>query len=133
MGAGKVHPCIGCGACCAFFRVQFYWREANKGESDHVVPAGMFEELAVSSHFRCMKGTARKHHPKCVGLNGRIGHDACCSMYPFRPSPCRDFKASYSDGRHYPRCDEARKAHGLRPLQREDWNLGPAELDCQLF
>lgn len=113
------NPCVGCGACCAFFRVQFYWREANPGESEHVVPEHHFEEL--DSQFRCMKGTNAKHHPKCVGLNGKIGKDAKCSIYLSRPTPCRRFEASYEYGVHQPRCDEARRAHGLKPLRPEDW------------
>lgn len=116
------NPCVSCGACCAFFRVQFYWREANPGESDHVVPPGMFEEL--TSFHRCMKGTGAKHHPKCVGLKGRIGRDAHCSIYGARPSPCRAFAASYEDGRQRnSRCDEARAAHGLAPLRPADWGF----------
>ncbi len=113
------NPCISCGACCAHFRVQFYWREANAGESDHVVPHGFFEEL--TTFLRCMAGTAKKHRPKCLGLQGRIGQNAVCSIYSCRPTPCREFNASYSDGQNHPRCDEARKAHGLRPLTRGDW------------
>ena len=113
------NPCVSCGACCAFFRVQFYWREANPGESDHVVPAGHFEDL--DDRFRCMKGTAAKHRPQCVGLRGRIGRDAHCSIYAHRPSPCRAFRASYGDGVHRARCDEARRAHGLPPLKPADW------------
>ena len=105
------NPCINCGACCAHFRVQFYWREP--------VPQPMFEEL--DSRYRCMKGTNDKHHPKCAGLKGRIGRDACCSMYEQRPTPCRDFTASYADGRRNVRCDEARARHGLKPLRPEDY------------
>ena len=116
-----MNPCVTCGACCAHFRVQFYWREANPGESPHErsVPPQLTQELTPL--HRCMKGTDDKHHPKCAGLMGRIGKDAHCSIYPARPSPCRDFKASFSDGHRNPRCDEARRAHGLKPLQREDW------------
>jgi Fe-S-cluster containining protein len=99
--------------------VQFYWREANAGESDHPVPAHLFEEL--TPQYRCMKGTNDKHHPKCGGLKGRIGVDASCSIYPLRPSPCRDFKASFEDGVRQPRCDEARERHGLKPLTAADW------------
>lgn len=105
------NPCVQCGACCAFFRVQYYWRE--------VVPAGLFEDLNAT--YRCMKGTAQKHRPQCAGLKGRIGTDARCSIYKDRPSPCRAFTASYSDGQRHPRCDEARQGHGLLPLRREDW------------
>jgi len=105
------NPCVGCGACCAHFRVQFYWREA--------VPADMQEEL--TSLHNCMRGTSAKHHPKCVGLKGRIGRDAQCSIYADRPSPCRAFSASYVDGKRNERCDQARIAHGLRPLRPDDW------------
>lgn len=100
------NPCISCGACCAHFRVQFYWREN--------VPAKMFEEL--DSRYRCMKGTNDKHHPKCSGLAGRIGKDAKCSIYESRPTPCREFTASWANGKRNERCDEARKRHGLEPL-----------------
>jgi Fe-S-cluster containining protein len=117
-GSGK-NPCISCGACCAHFRVQFYWREANRGESDHPVPAHLFEEL--TSQHRCMKGTNDKHHPKCSGLRGRIGVNALCSIYSLRPTPCRAFKASFEDGQRNERCDEARARHGLRPLVAGDW------------
>lgn len=116
------NPCVSCGACCAYFRVQFYWREANPGESENLVPPGYFEEL--TEFHRCMKGTSKKHHPKCAGLGGKIGQNAACTIYPYRPTPCREFRASYSDGRHHPRCDEARRAHGLKPLSREDWTSG---------
>lgn len=125
MGERRVesNPCVSCGACCAYFRVQFYWREANAGESEYVVPPGYYEDL--TEFHRCMKGTAEKHHPKCRGLGGRIGRDAACTIYESRPSPCRQFKASYSDGRHHPRCDEARRAHGLLPLRKDDWLTQP--------
>ncbi len=25
------NPCINCGACCAYFRVSFYWAESTEG------------------------------------------------------------------------------------------------------
>jgi uncharacterized protein len=114
-----MHPCLECGACCATFRVAFYWREAEVQDTERAVPIGLFEEL--SSTQRCMKGTNKKHHPKCVALDGRIGEQACCSIYPNRPTPCRNFKASYEDGKPNGRCDDARTNHGLKPLRREDW------------
>lgn len=113
------NPCVSCGACCAHFRVQFYWREANPEDADPCVPAGMFEELTPQA--RCMKGTGSKHHPRCVGLTGRIGLNAKCSVYNNRPTPCRQFTASYADGKRHERCDQARLAHGLKPLRRQDW------------
>lgn len=118
MGAFE-HPCIRCGACCAHFRVQFYWREANPEDSEHPVPAHLFEEL--TPQHRCMKGTSAKHHPCCEALKGKIGERAICSIYENRPTPCRAFEASYENGRKNERCDEARRAHGLRPLTRDDY------------
>lgn len=115
----RTHPCIRCGACCAHFRVQFYWREANREDHATPVPAGLFEELTPI--LRCMRGTNDKHRPQCRALSGRIGRDAKCSIYERRPTPCRDFPASYVDGQHNSRCDQARAHHGLPPLRREDW------------
>lgn len=114
-----LHPCQSCGACCSFFRVQFYWREANAEESERSVPAHLFEEL--DSQSRCMKGTGRKHRPKCEALQGRIGVEVSCTIYQNRPTPCRAFKASFEDGEPNLRCDEARAAHGITPLRMADW------------
>jgi Fe-S-cluster containining protein len=113
------NPCLNCGACCAHFRVQFYWREANPADSPNPVPAGMWEDLTAD--LRCMAGTNAKHRPSCAGLSGRIGVNAKCSIYSSRPTPCRAFTASWAFGKRNERCDEARRAHGLRPLRPEDW------------
>jgi len=99
--------------------VEFYWREAEGRDSDHPVPQGMFEEL--NDRLRGMKGTTDKHRPRCAALAGRIGESVACRIYESRPTPCRAFEASYEDGIRRPRCDEARIAHGLRPLRPEDW------------
>lgn len=115
----EIHPCQSCGACCSFFRVSFYWREAEKSDSDHPVPQDFWDEGPGS--LRVMKGTAPKHNPKCAALKGQIGQYVACQIYENRPSPCRNFKASYEDGQPYVRCDQARARHGLEPLRREDW------------
>jgi len=98
--------------------VAFYWREA---EPDGIWKVPVQHTVDLDSVYRCMKGTEVKHQNKCVALKGRIGKDAHCSMYQNRPTPCRNFAASYEDGTHNPRCDEARKHHGLKPLGREDY------------
>ena len=116
--AGR-HPCQDCGACCAKWRVEFYWREAEPRDSDHPVPMALVEDL--NDRMRGMKGTTVKHRPRCVALDGRIGESVGCRIYSHRPTPCRAFEASYEDGTRRPRCDEARLAHGLRPLRPEDW------------
>lgn len=107
------HPCLSCGACCAYFRVSFYWREP--------VPDSITEDQ--DSFRRVMKGTNNKHSRRCVSLEGKIGDRVSCDSYDLRPTPCRDFAASYENGEKNIRCDQARAAHGLNPLRRADWDL----------
>jgi len=114
-----LHPCQTCGACCASYRVQFYWREAQKADSDHPVPPNYW--LDADDRVRILKGTEDKHHPKCVALKGRIGEFVTCEIYPNRPSPCRNFQASYETGVYNSRCDEARAKHGLKPITKQDF------------
>ena len=115
----KKHPCIGCGACCASFRVAFDWRAADSATVGHV-PSRLTESLDINTS--CMKGTAHKHKPQCKALNGKIGLDAHCSIYELRPSPCRRFSASYEFGEQELRCDFARRRHGIAPLTKADWS-----------
>jgi Fe-S-cluster containining protein len=57
--------------------------------------------------------------PRCASLEGRIGASVRCTIYERRPSPCREFKQSWVDGHRNERCDAARAAHGLPPLEPE--------------
>ena len=112
------NPCTRCGACCAYFRVQFYWREVEK-DSLHKVPEPLTQD--VDSFLKCMRGTGKKRGNHCIALKGRIGKLAVCTIYENRPSVCRNFTASYIDGKPNKRCDEARAAYGLKPLKPDDW------------
>ena len=125
-----IHPCQKCGACCASYRVEFYWREAEPQDHHPAVPANFWDELDPES--RAMKGTNNKHHPKCIALKGRIGDFVKCEIYNNRPSPCHKFKASYENGTHQPRCDEARVKHGLKPLMKSDWSTPHPDPAVQL-
>jgi Fe-S-cluster containining protein len=118
------NPCITCGACCAHFRVSFYWAEA-----DDVTPGGVPQELTEESppFRRTMKGTNQRHNMRCVALAGRIGEKVGCSIYTSRPNPCRAFEASYEFGTQNKRCDEARHKFGLKPLRLEDWGNSSGE------
>jgi len=113
------HPCLRCGACCAVFRVSFYWREAEPSEKPTCVPVELTEDF--SPFRRVMKGTNLKHHSRCIALKGKVGSGAECSIYSSRPSTCREFAASFEQGEHQPRCDQARAHHNLPPLRRADW------------
>ncbi|MEJ2508519.1 MAG: YkgJ family cysteine cluster protein [Gammaproteobacteria bacterium] len=105
-------PCLSCGACCAHFRVSFYWSEAESFLGGRV-PIALTAPLG--RHRLAMAGTDCAA-PRCVALHGTVGDTLRCSIYDDRPSPCRDFVPSWQDGRPNPRCDEARAAYGLAPL-----------------
>jgi hypothetical protein len=96
----STNPCQTCGACCASFRVSFYWGEADDAPGG-IVPAQLTE--AVSPQLRCMKGTASKP-VRCIALEGEVGKRVSCRIYAQRPSPCREFDVTETDGSPNPRC-----------------------------
>ncbi|WP_115719647.1 YkgJ family cysteine cluster protein [Gallaecimonas mangrovi] len=107
-----VNPCVTCGACCAYFRVSFYWAESELGGG--LVPDDLTAK--VNDFMSCMKGTESRKGCRCVSLSGDIGKATACTMYEKRPSPCREFEYSGYLGIHNPDCDKARAFHGLAPL-----------------
>jgi hypothetical protein len=111
------HPCLSCGACCAFYRVSFYWAEAD----DYIagtVPIHLTDNL--SGFMRTMKGTSQKS-PRCIALHGEIGDAVHCTIYAKRASVCREFESSFENGQPNERCDKARLGWGLLPLTPADW------------
>lgn len=109
------NPCVTCGACCAFYRASFYWAETDIGGG--TVPSVMTEKL---NDFRAVMVGSQPPKPRCIALQGTIGQSVGCSIYELRASVCRDFKVSWEDGVHNPRCDAARQAWGLEPLPKPD-------------
>jgi Fe-S-cluster containining protein len=95
--------CIRCGACCACFRVSFYWSEA--------VERGLPESLTeqVNSFRSCMAGT-NSLPVRCAALEGEIGSSVRCTVYDQRPSPCRSVMPDDE------KCLRARERLGLGPL-----------------
>ncbi len=112
------NPCLGCGACCAHYRVSFFWTEANDSELGSV-PVDLTEDL--TPFIRCMKGT-NSSHPRCAALLGTVVQAVACTVYDLRPSPCHQFGLTWSDGivrfdvADLIRCGYAREACGLEPL-----------------
>jgi len=115
------NPCLGCGACCAYYRASFYW-----AETEEFVPNGVPSHLTekLNDFFIVMKGTNRPS-PYCIALDGTIGCNAHCSIYAQRASVCRDFEPSWYAGQPNDRCDKARLIWGLAPLTPDSW-FGPA-------
>ncbi|TPG62505.1 YkgJ family cysteine cluster protein [Ewingella americana] len=106
-----VNPCISCGACCAYFRVSFYWAESD--DAGGVVPQSLTEQ--VTPFLSCMQGTNNKA-PRCIALEGEIGQSVSCSIYLNRPTPCHEFDQSGLNGVSNEACDRARAQYGLLPL-----------------
>lgn len=95
--------CQSCGACCAFYRVSFYWAETDV-HPNGIVPQEMTKP--INPHRVAMLGTATPT-PRCVALEGQIGESVGCTIYEKRSSPCREFTMGT------PECLKARAAHGL--------------------
>lgn len=93
-------PCQACGACCATFRVSFYWADADA----RGLPAELTEQ--INPRFGCMAGTNHRT-PRCAALGGTIESEVSCRVYEQRPEPCREVQAG--DGQ----CLKARARHGL--------------------
>jgi uncharacterized protein len=96
-------PCKRCGACCASFRVSFYWRDAN---ATHL-PEALFQQL--TPHLACMAGT-NGAEPRCDALEGQVGATVRCRAYDQRPSPCREVTIGDE------KCLRARQRYGLGAL-----------------
>lgn len=111
------HPCLSCGACCAFFRISLHWSEAEP-DLGGVVPAELTE--AYGRHQRAMRGTSAAP-VRCIALRGEVGVHAPCRIYAQRPQVCRDLATSWEHGEASAQCDRARAAHGLPPLTPADF------------
>ena len=101
--APAVNVCQQCGACCASFRVSFYWAEAvQRGLADSCTER-------VNPHLVSMAGTNRPA-TRCCALQGEVGKQVACLVYPARPSPCRELQPGDD------KCSRARARYGLAPL-----------------
>lgn len=92
--------CQRCGACCASYRVGFYWAELERWGLDVALTE------SVSPLYRCMAGTSASA-PHCIALAGEVGRTVSCRVYAQRPSPCRELQPGD------PQCLRARARWGL--------------------
>lgn len=110
--AGAQNPCLTCGACCAAFRVSFYWAESDEEIADSV-PVDM--TCQVAPLLCAMQGTDQPH-PRCVALQGDVGVRVWCAIYERRPSVCCQVVPSGQAGSTNIWCDRARVIYGLPPF-----------------
>lgn len=109
--ASPDNPCLSCGACCAAFRVSFYWTEADDAPGG-LVPVAVTERL--NTHLRCLVGT-NSNSPHCSMLDGGVPGGRC-TIYEQRPSPCRELDAFTPAGEPDEKCVRARARYGLPAL-----------------
>jgi uncharacterized protein len=98
--------CVSCGACCAAFRVSFYWGETDAHPLGSV-PVAMTSK--INDSYVCMQGT-EKSPVRCIALQGEVGKQVGCSIYEQRASTCREF-AEGSEA-----CNRARQKYGLSEI-----------------
>ena len=95
--------CQSCGACCAVFRVSFYWSESTL-HPEGTVPRHLV--TPITPHHVAMNGTLQAP-ARCVCLSGEVGRSVSCDIYPLRSSTCRECEAGSEN------CLRARAAAGL--------------------
>ncbi len=104
-----LNPCICCGACCAYFRVSFYWGETSV-HPDGSVPIELTEP--VSPYYVAMRGT-NQAKKRCVALAGEVGQEVSCTIYAARSSSCHECQAGDE------RCNRARRAWGMPKIDAQ--------------
>lgn len=108
--------CQRCGACCAVFRVSFYWAEADDAPGG-TVPVALTRP--VGPLHRCMAGTEARP-VRCVALQGEVGQAVGCGIYAQRSSTCRGVQPGDAQ------CLKARAAHGLESGRHGAMSGSPA-------
>lgn len=93
--------CLTCGACCAHFRVSFYWAEGLHLPEHYTEP--------VTAVYSCMTGT-NQANPRCIALEGEVGVNVSCSVYAARSTSCKEVQAGDTQ------CNKARARYNMIPL-----------------
>ena len=97
--------CLSCGACCAYFRVSFYWAEGINMPEHYTEP--------VTAVYSCMCGT-NQSQPRCIALLGEVGQQVSCGIYDLRSSSCKEVQIADDQ------CNKARLAHNMIPFVQVD-------------
>jgi Fe-S-cluster containining protein len=109
-----LNACEKCGACCAFFPVNF-----PDIEKDDLVNGALLNEMSLPAGYllRVMRGTECKS-PRCAALEGEVGKRVRCIIYAGRPSTCRNFNRSWEKNIGNTLCDRARAVYGMQPFSQ---------------
>lgn len=109
---GSPNPCLTCGACCAAFRVSFYWSESSEDIADSVPTELTYH---VAPLLCAMKGTDQPY-PRCIALQGEVGTGVWCAIYGRHPSVCHEVVPWDPNGVANVWCERARAIWGLPRL-----------------
>lgn len=101
------NPCMNCGACCAAYRVSFYWAEGENKQ----IPIALTQQ--VNHFYSCMAGT-NQPNPHCQALQGFVGDQVSCAIYLQRPDTCKEVLPGDE------KCNRARAKYGLSTLLAEN-------------
>ena len=109
MPSSEGNPCLNCGACCAHFRISFYFGETQ--EHGGLVPTELTEKL---NDFRVYMKGSWGQSPRCAALEGTPGTKISCKIYSQRPSVCRAYHVwDPKTGAPNPDCQKLREKIGL--------------------
>lgn len=109
-----INACEKCGACCAFFPVNF-----PDIDLDDLISGALLTEMSLpAGHLlRVMRGT-ECGSPRCKALEGEVGKRVRCLIYAGRPSTCRNFNRSWENDTGNTLCDRARAVYGMQPFSQ---------------
>ena len=110
----SLNACEKCGACCAFFPVNF-----PDIEKDDLINGTLLTKMSLPAGLmlRVMRGTECRT-PRCKALEGEVGKRVRCLIYAGRPSTCRNFIRSWENDSGNTLCDRARAVYGMQPFSQ---------------
>ena len=89
----RLNACEKCGACCAFFPVNFPELEIDDPANGKALTT---MSLPARHLMRVMRGTELSS-PRCMALKGEVSIKVSCIIYAARPSTCRNFVRSWEE------------------------------------
>ncbi len=118
----KETPCVICGACCSYFKVEFDLNKNKQVPIEYYSKKDIFWKLKNLEYrnIAVMNGAELFRKSRCNALEGEVGKKSLCSIYLNRPKPCMEFNVWGKDGKQSKRCKEARFANGLNPEITEE-------------
>ncbi len=72
--------------------------------------------VQINQRMVAMRGSERTP-ARCCALVGEVGTQVQCSIYEQRAQVCRDIMYTGYNGLREEKCDKARIAHGMPPLE----------------